>query len=84
MFVLVYHDTVYPLLQSVSLPEYKWAEEESEGTRWRIIAEFLKKNRERGSSLSSLLSLESPHKAFDVMETAYDFLGEARKNSPLI
>ncbi|ETE60404.1 Nephrocystin-1, partial [Ophiophagus hannah] len=84
VFVLVYHDTVYPLLQSVSLPEYKWAEEESEGTRWRIIAEFLKKNRERGSSLSSLLSLESPHKAFDVMETAYDFLGEARKNSPLI
>ncbi|KAM3854020.1 nephrocystin-1 isoform 1-T1 [Vipera latastei] len=84
MFVLVYHDTVYPLLQSVSLPEYKWAEEESEGTRWRIIAEFLKKNRERGSSLSSLLSLESPHKAFDVMETAYDFLGEARNNSPLI
>ncbi|XP_058021063.1 nephrocystin-1 isoform X2 [Ahaetulla prasina] len=84
VFVLVYHDTVYPLLQSVSLPEYKWAEEESEGTRWRIIAEFLKKNRERGDSLSSLLSLESPHKAFDVMETAYDFLGEARKNSPLI
>uniref|UniRef100_A0A670Y7Y6 Nephrocystin-1 n=1 Tax=Pseudonaja textilis TaxID=8673 RepID=A0A670Y7Y6_PSETE len=84
VFVLVYHDTVYPLLQSVSLPEYKWAEEESEGTRWRIIAEFLKKNREKGGSLPSLLSLESPHKAFDVMETAYDFLGEARKNSPLI
>ncbi|XP_025019990.1 nephrocystin-1 isoform X1 [Python bivittatus] len=84
VFVLVYHDTVYPLLQSVFLPEYKWAEEESEGARWRIIAEFLKKNRERGGSLSSLLSLESPHKAFDVMETAYDFLGEGRKISPLI
>ncbi|XP_063158185.1 nephrocystin-1 isoform X2 [Candoia aspera] len=83
MFVLVYHDTVYPLLQSVFLPEYKWAEEESEGTRWRIIAEFLKKNQEKGG-LSSLLSLESPHKAFDVMEIAYDFLGEARKISPLI
>ncbi|XP_070590753.1 nephrocystin-1 isoform X2 [Erythrolamprus reginae] len=84
VFILVYHDTVYPLLQSVSLPEYKWAEEESEGTRWRIIAEFLKKNRERGGSLSTLLSSESPHKAFDIMETAYDFLGEARKNSPLV
>lgn len=64
------------------LPEYKWAEEESEGTRWRMIAEFLKKNRERDGALSSLLSSESLHKAFDISEIAYDFLGEARKSSP--
>ncbi|KAK9412137.1 nephrocystin-1 [Crotalus adamanteus] len=57
VFVLVYHDTVYPLLQSVLLPEYKWAEEESEGTRWRIIAEFLKKNQER--VLPGILSLQN-------------------------
>ncbi|KAF7252450.1 Nephrocystin-1 [Varanus komodoensis] len=82
VFVLVYHDSVFPLLQSVFLPEYKWAEEESEGTRWHMIADFLKKNRERGSALSSLVSPESLHRAFDVTEIAYDFLGEARKSSP--
>ncbi|XP_028580774.2 nephrocystin-1 isoform X2 [Podarcis muralis] len=84
VFVLVYHDSVFPLLQSVFLPEYKWAEEESEGTRWRMIADFLKKNRERDGALSSLLSSEGLHKAFDVAEIAYDFLGEARKNNPLV
>ncbi|KAJ6666988.1 hypothetical protein lerEdw1_018990 [Lerista edwardsae] len=82
MFILVYHDSVFPLLQSMFLPEYKWAEEESEGTRWRMIAEFLKQNRERDGALSSLLSSESLHKAFDISEIAYDFLGEARKSSP--
>nr|XP_020650450.1 nephrocystin-1 isoform X1 [Pogona vitticeps] len=81
-FVLVYHDSVFPLLQSVFLPEYKWAEEESEGTRWRMIADFLKKNRERDGALSSLLSSESLHRAFDITEIAYDFLGQARKSSP--
>ncbi|XP_067319399.1 nephrocystin-1 isoform X2 [Anolis sagrei] len=70
--------------KSVILPEYKWAEEESEGTRWRMIADFLKKNREREGALSSLLSSESPHKAFDIMEIAYDFVGEARTNNPLV
>ncbi|XP_033000884.1 nephrocystin-1 [Lacerta agilis] len=84
VFVLVYHDSVFPLLQSVFLPEFKWAEEESEGTRWRMIADFLKKNRERDGALSSLLSSEGLHKAFDVAEIAYDFLGEARKNNPLV
>uniref|UniRef100_H9GJK5 Nephrocystin-1 n=1 Tax=Anolis carolinensis TaxID=28377 RepID=H9GJK5_ANOCA len=84
VFNLVYHDSVFPLLQSVILPEYKWAEEESEGTRWRMIADVLKKNREKEGALSSLLSSESPHKAFDIMEIAYDFVGEARTNNPLV
>lgn len=82
MFILVYHDSVFPLLQSMFLPEYKWAEEESEGARWRMIADFLKENRERDGALSSLLSSESVHKAFDISEIAYDFLGEARKSGP--
>ncbi|KAL8185200.1 UNVERIFIED_CONTAM: Nephrocystin-1, partial [Gekko kuhli] len=82
VFTLVYHDSVFPLLQSLLLPEYKWAEEESEGTRWRMIADFLKQNRERDGALSSLLSSESLHKAFDITEIAYDFLGKAQKSSP--
>ncbi|XP_068796537.1 nephrocystin-1 isoform X6 [Struthio camelus] len=46
LFVLVYHDSVFPLLQSTFLPSYKWAEEESEACRWKVIADFLKKSRE--------------------------------------
>ncbi|XP_042301666.1 nephrocystin-1 isoform X2 [Sceloporus undulatus] len=84
MFILVYHDSVFPLFQSVFLPEYKWAEEESEGTRWRMIADFLKKTRERDGALSSLLSSESLHKAFDITEITYDFVGVARKSNPLV
>ncbi|KAJ7341223.1 hypothetical protein JRQ81_005080 [Phrynocephalus forsythii] len=84
VFVLVYHDSVFPLLQSMLLPECKWAEEESEGTRWRMIADFLKKNRERDGALSFLLSSESLHRAFDITEIAYDVIGEARGSSPLL
>ncbi|KAH0622815.1 hypothetical protein JD844_025512 [Phrynosoma platyrhinos] len=84
VFILVYHDSVFPLFQSVFLPEYKWAEEESEGTRWRMIADFLKKNRERDGALSFLLSSESLQKAFDITEITYDFVEEARKSNPLV
>ncbi|NXW42724.1 NPHP1 protein, partial [Nyctiprogne leucopyga] len=82
LFVLVYHDSVFPLLQSTFLPEYKWAEEESEASRWKVIADFLKKSRENDGALQYLLSSENTHKAFDISELAYDFLGEARKNNP--
>uniref|UniRef100_A0A8C8RSW7 Nephrocystin 1 n=1 Tax=Pelusios castaneus TaxID=367368 RepID=A0A8C8RSW7_9SAUR len=81
MFSLVYHDCVFPLLQSTFLPEYKWAEEESEALRWRVIAEFLKENQEKDGALHSLLSSESVHRAFDMSEIAYDFLGQARQGS---
>nr|XP_027309003.2 nephrocystin-1 isoform X3 [Anas platyrhynchos] len=80
LFVLVYHDSVFPLLQSTFLPSYKWAEEESEASRWRVIADFLRKSRENDGALQSLLSSENTHKAFDISELAYDFLGETRKN----
>uniref|UniRef100_U3ITU2 Nephrocystin 1 n=1 Tax=Anas platyrhynchos platyrhynchos TaxID=8840 RepID=U3ITU2_ANAPP len=80
LFVLVYHDSVFPLLQSTFLPSYKWAEEESEASRWRVIADFLRKSRENDGALQSLLSSENTHKAFDISELAYDFLGEMRKN----
>ncbi|XP_053169663.1 nephrocystin-1 isoform X1 [Hemicordylus capensis] len=83
VFILVYHESVFPLLQSVLLPEYKWAEEESEGTRWRMIANFLKQNQEKDGALSSLLSSDSLHKPFDIAEITYDFLEEARKSSHL-
>ncbi|KAM7116997.1 nephrocystin-1 isoform 3-T3 [Ciconia maguari] len=82
LFVLVYHDSVFPLLQSTSLPDYKWADEESEASRWKVIADFLKKSRENDGALQYLLSSENTHKAFDISELAYDFLGEARKNNP--
>ncbi|XP_059684517.1 nephrocystin-1 isoform X2 [Gavia stellata] len=84
LFVLVYHDSVFPLLQSTFLPDYKWAEEESEALRWKVIADFLKKSQENDSALQYLLSSENTHKAFDISELAYDFLGEARKNNPEI
>uniref|UniRef100_A0A8C3PD24 Nephrocystin-1 n=1 Tax=Chrysemys picta bellii TaxID=8478 RepID=A0A8C3PD24_CHRPI len=81
VFFLVYHDYVFPLLQSTFLPEHKWADEESEASRWKVIADFLKRNQEKDSALYSLLSSESVHKAFDISEIAYDFLGQARKSS---
>ncbi|NXS43523.1 NPHP1 protein, partial [Balaeniceps rex] len=82
LFVLVYHDSVFPLLQSTLLPDYKWAEEESEASRWKVIADFLKKSQENDGALQYLLSSENTHKAFDISELAYDFLGEARENNP--
>ncbi|KAM9382512.1 nephrocystin-1 [Phaethornis superciliosus] len=81
-FVLVYHDSVFPLLQSTLLPDYKWAEEESEASRWKVIDDLLKKSRENDGALQYLLSPENTHKAFDISELAYDFLGEVRKNNP--
>uniref|UniRef100_A0A8C3XQZ9 Nephrocystin-1 n=1 Tax=Chelydra serpentina TaxID=8475 RepID=A0A8C3XQZ9_CHESE len=81
VFFLVYHDCVFPLLQSTFLPEYKWAEEESEASRWKVIADFLKRNQEKDGALYSLLSSEIVHKAFDISEITYDFLGQARKSS---
>ncbi|NWR56523.1 NPHP1 protein, partial [Bucorvus abyssinicus] len=81
-FVLVYHDSVFPLLHSTSLPDYKWAEEESEASRWKVIADFLKKSRENDGALQYLLSSENTHKAFDISELVYDFLGEVRTDSP--
>ncbi|NWU92849.1 NPHP1 protein, partial [Upupa epops] len=82
LFVLVYHDSVFPLLQSTFLPDYKWAEEESEASRWKAIADFLKKSQKNTSALQYLLSAENTHKAFDVSELTYDFLGEVRADSP--
>ncbi|KAM6298381.1 nephrocystin-1 [Aegotheles albertisi] len=82
LFVLVYHDSVFPLLQSTLLPDYKWAEEESEASRWKAIADFLKKSRENDGALQYLLSSENTHKPFDISELAYDFLGEVQKTNP--
>ncbi|XP_051470766.1 nephrocystin-1 [Apus apus] len=84
LFVLVYHDSVFPLLRSTLLPDYRWAEEESEASRWKVIAHFLKESRENDGALQYLLSSENTHKAFDIAELAYDFLGEVRKNNPEI
>lgn len=81
-FVLVYHDSVFPLLHSTFLPDYKWAEEESEASRWKVIADFLKRSRENDGALQYLLSSENTHRAFDISELVYDFLGEVRPESP--
>lgn len=84
VFILVYHNSAFPLLRSTSLPSYKWAEEESEASRWKVIADFLRKSRENDGALQSLLSSENTHTAFDISELAYDFLGETRKNNPTV
>lgn len=78
----MYHDSVFPLLRSTLLPDYKWAEEEPEASRWKVIADFLKKSRENDGALQYLLSSENTHKPFDISELAYDFLGEVRENNP--
>lgn len=80
-FLLVYHDCAWPLLCSTLLPPLHWAEEESEGARWRAIADFLKQNQEHGGALHALLSPDGAHQPFDLSEQAYDFLGEVRKLS---
>uniref|UniRef100_A0A8C3XZK5 Nephrocystin 1 n=1 Tax=Catharus ustulatus TaxID=91951 RepID=A0A8C3XZK5_CATUS len=81
-FVLVYHDSVFPLLCSTFLPSYKWADEEVELSRWKVIHDFLKRSQEKDGALEYLLSSESTHRAFDISELAYDFLGEVRENNP--
>ncbi|XP_036606422.1 nephrocystin-1 isoform X1 [Trichosurus vulpecula] len=80
VFILVYHDCVYPLLHSTVLPPFRWAEEETEATRWKVTYDFLKQNQENSGALHALLSPEGVHEPFDISEQAYDFLGEARKN----
>ncbi|XP_072490789.1 nephrocystin-1 isoform X2 [Notamacropus eugenii] len=80
MFILVYHDCVYPLLHSTLLPPFRWAEEETEATRWKVSYDFLKQNQENSGALHALLSPEGIHEPFDISEQAYDFLGEARKS----
>ncbi|KAB0379771.1 hypothetical protein FD755_007555, partial [Muntiacus reevesi] len=80
VFLLVYHDCVLPLLHSALLPPFRWAEEETEAARWRVIADFLKQNQENEGVLQVLLSPEGVHEPFDISEQAYDFLGERRKN----
>ncbi|XP_045406056.1 nephrocystin-1 isoform X3 [Lemur catta] len=79
-FLLVYHDCVLPLLHSTLLPPFRWAEEETEAARWKVIADFLKHNRENGGALQALLSPDKVHEPFDLSEQTYDFLGEIRKN----
>ncbi|XP_072626378.1 nephrocystin-1 isoform X3 [Canis lupus baileyi] len=80
MFLLVYHDCVVPLLHSTLLPPFRWAEEETEAARWKVIADFLKQNQENGGALQALLSPDGVHEPFDISEQTYDLLGEIRKN----
>ncbi|VCW96838.1 unnamed protein product [Gulo gulo] len=80
-FLLVYHDCVIPLLHSTLLPPFRWAEEETEAARWKVIADFLKQNQENEGALQALLSPDGVHEPFDISEQTYDFLGEIRKNA---
>nr|XP_020732409.1 nephrocystin-1 isoform X2 [Odocoileus virginianus texanus] len=80
VFLLAYHDCVLPLLRSALLPPFRWAEEETEAARWKVIADFLQQNQENEGVLQVLLSPEGVHEPFDISEQTYDFLGERRKN----
>ncbi|KAM9316161.1 nephrocystin-1 [Gastrophryne carolinensis] len=77
-FLEVYHDTAYPLLESTFLQSPRWADDETEATRWKAIADFLRHNREKDGALHYLLSPDILHKPFDISEVTYDFLGAAR------
>ncbi|KAM4771914.1 nephrocystin-1 [Rhinophrynus dorsalis] len=79
MFIQVYHDTAYPLLQSTFLQRSQWAEDEAEASRWKAIADFLKQTRDKDGSLEFLLSIDNTNKPFDISEITYDFLDAARK-----
>ncbi|XP_063085940.1 nephrocystin-1-like [Cavia porcellus] len=81
-FLLVYHDRVLPLLHSTLLPPFRWAEEETEAARWKIIADFLKQTQENQGALQALLSKDGVHEPFDLSEQAYDFLGAGRRSDP--
>ncbi|XP_011781775.1 PREDICTED: nephrocystin-1 isoform X1 [Colobus angolensis palliatus] len=80
-FLLVYHDCVLPLLYSTRLPPFRWADEESETARGKVITDFLKQNQENQGALQALLSPDGIHEPFDLSEQTYDFLGEMRKNA---
>ncbi|XP_010351535.1 nephrocystin-1 isoform X3 [Rhinopithecus roxellana] len=80
-FLLVYHDCVLPLLHSTRLPPFRWADEESETARGKVITDFLKQNQENQGALQALLSPDGIHEPFDLSEQTYDFLGEMRKNA---
>ncbi|XP_007082419.2 nephrocystin-1 isoform X5 [Panthera tigris] len=81
MFLLVYHNCMVPLLHSTLLPPYRWAEEETEAARWKVITDFLKQNQDGEGGLQALLSPYGVHEPFDISEQTYDFLGELRKNT---
>ncbi|KAM5218906.1 nephrocystin-1 isoform 2-T2 [Hipposideros larvatus] len=81
VFLLVYHDCVVPLLHSTLLPPFRWAEEETEAARWKVIADFLKQNQENKGALQALLSPNGVHEPFDISEQTYDFLGEIKKKA---
>ncbi|XP_006909112.1 nephrocystin-1 isoform X4 [Pteropus alecto] len=81
LFLLVYHDCVVPLLHSTLLPPFRWAEEETEASRWKVIADFLKQNQENEGSLQALLSPDGVHEPFDISEQTYDFLCKIRKKA---
>ncbi|XP_072102959.1 nephrocystin-1 [Mobula birostris] len=81
LFVQVYHDSVYPLLRSSTLPANKWADEEVEVSRWKDIANFLQQTQEKNGSLYSLLSPEHTYHVFDISEVSYDFLGVTQKST---
>ncbi|XP_024599727.1 nephrocystin-1 isoform X3 [Neophocaena asiaeorientalis asiaeorientalis] len=79
VFLLVYHDCALPLLHCALLPPFRWAEEETEAARWKVIADFLKQSQENEGALQALLSPAGLHEPFDISEQTYDFLGEIRK-----
>ncbi|XP_039730570.1 nephrocystin-1 isoform X4 [Pteropus medius] len=81
LFLLIYHDCVVPLLHSTLLPPFRWAEEETEASRWKVIADFLKQNQENEGSLQALLSPDGVHEPFDISEQTYDFLCKIRKKA---
>ncbi|KAI1240329.1 Nephrocystin-1, partial [Lamprotornis superbus] len=54
-----------------------WADKERTLKRIeKVIHDFLKRSQEKNGSLEYLLSSENTHRAFDISELAYDFLGE--------
>ncbi|KAJ8250505.1 hypothetical protein COCON_G00224270 [Conger conger] len=73
LFVEVYLDSVFPLLNSASLPPPRWADEEQENQRARAIFSWAPQG-----SLAALLSPDTAQEAFDITQVTYDFLNPVR------
>ncbi|KAM9727656.1 nephrocystin-1 [Menidia menidia] len=83
-FIKVYMSSVYFLLHSASLPDYRWADPSSEEQRARVIFSNLEalKSHQRTSGQSGGLDMffdpVHSHLGFDVTELTFDLLRASR------
>ncbi|XP_022083112.1 nephrocystin-1-like isoform X2 [Acanthaster planci] len=72
-FVDACMESIYLLLQSATLPAYKFGDKENEQERWEEISDMMQKNRTRGV-LDYLLKPGVMHAPFDIGEVTFNLL----------